>query len=551
MRIAFFGNTNNSPLIIAQAIQRLGHEVLIVVNSKESLHRPENRIPNYGEKYPEWIMDASQYSEWDYISLDPSIEPVLNVLNTFDALILNDLGPSFLPLLKKPAVSLLTGSDLTYYANYQTIKAYSRVWSKEYKRAFEGTLKTRLFMDCIDRQREGIRHSSAVHYTPPGIEMVGDHILAELGVANDRRFFQFIAELEKITPLPLPNNDVIRVLCPVRITWKGQIEPGRSTLDYKGSDIMIKGLGLFHKKTGAKLEIRMIRKGLHIEDLEQLISEESISTQVTWLDEMPQPVLWEEMARSDIILEQFGQSMVAMVGMDAMASGRPVIGNVRPEILGASMPICQAKTPEEVCAQLEYLVFNQKERERLGKAGREHVEKFANVEDFARRCVKYLEIAILKQKDNELISYNSGLSYYLRQRSLWFEEIADQHNKIREFSEREIGLLRYLNSYDISGANALKGMVLGRPFQRDYGQSWTIKMNDLDHIADTTDSPDRSTLLLFENDMLLRHPHAQHIEIREIGEGRYSHLGSQLYFSTSDNSDPNFNGRRYAVVWLP
>src|SRR5262249_29770214 len=29
----------------------------------------------------------------------------------------------------------------------------------------------------------------------------------------------------------------------------------------------------------------------------------------------------------------------------------------------------------------------------------------------------------------------------------------------------------------------------------------------------------------------------------------YSHWTSQLYFSTSDNSDPNTNGRRYALRW--
>jgi hypothetical protein len=50
-----------------------------------------------------------------------------------------------------------------------------------------------------------------------------------------------------------------------------------------------------------------------------------------------------------------------------------------------------------------------------------------------------------------------------------------------------------------------------------------------------------------------------HDDIRALGGGRYSHwigsdqgtpdgvLESSLYFSASDNSDPNENGRRYSI----
>lgn len=38
---------------------------------------------------------------------------------------------------------------------------------------------------------------------------------------------------------------------------------------------------------------------------------------------------------------------------------------------------------------------------------------------------------------------------------------------------------------------------------------------------------------------------APHEAIAQVGEGRYSFWGDTLYFSTSDNSDPNTNGRQY------
>src|SRR6266542_4437879 len=37
-------------------------------------------------------------------------------------------------------------------------------------------------------------------------------------------------------------------------------------------------------------------------------------------------------------------------------------------------------------------------------------------------------------------------------------------------------------------------------------------------------------------------------DIRQMGQGRYSHLGGALYFSTSDNSDPTANDRAYVVT---
>jgi hypothetical protein len=56
-----------------------------------------------------------------------------------------------------------------------------------------------------------------------------------------------------------------------------------------------------------------------------------------------------------------------------------------------------------------------------------------------------------------------------------------------------------------------------------------------------------SRLVVLENGQPLATGHSAHAEIRAVGLGRYSHWGAEIYFSTSDNSDPTRNGRRYAV----
>lgn len=55
-----------------------------------------------------------------------------------------------------------------------------------------------------------------------------------------------------------------------------------------------------------------------------------------------------------------------------------------------------------------------------------------------------------------------------------------------------------------------------------------------------------SRLALYEDGKRLGPAHQGHDHIAERGRGRYSHFEGALFFSTSDNTDPNLNGRRYA-----
>ncbi|MCC6445847.1 MAG: hypothetical protein IT210_20630 [Armatimonadetes bacterium] len=59
-----------------------------------------------------------------------------------------------------------------------------------------------------------------------------------------------------------------------------------------------------------------------------------------------------------------------------------------------------------------------------------------------------------------------------------------------------------------------------------------------------------SDLALLENGKPLGPAHSSHQDIRQKGEGRYSHWGARtVWFSASDNSDPATNGREYKVVY--
>ena len=395
MKIGFFGNTNNYPFMLAQALRKLGHDVLIVITSEELLNRPESRYPEFDNGYPEWILDAAHLTEWDMMTLSPSLAPVLDVLSTCDALVLNFTGPSFWPLLRRPAIALLTGSDLEHYANFATVEVRSATWDPAYKASADAQMNLNLLRDFVQRQREGIREAVAVRYFPRGLVPNGDMMLNELGVPESRRVFLPSAELDLIKPTPAPHNNPVRIFCATRLTWKLPIEPGRSLLDYKGSDIMIRGLGLFYRETGVRLDIQLVRKGLHVAETEQLIVEEGLTDQVTWSDEMSLTEVWAEFARCDIVIEQLVNGAIGGAGLDAMAAGRPVIGNARREMFedyfGQHSPICQAQTAEEVCAQLKRLVSNPAKREKIGELGRRFVEEHCSPRRAAQICLERLQ----------------------------------------------------------------------------------------------------------------------------------------------------------------
>lgn len=129
-------------------------------------------------------------------------------------------------------------------------------------------------------------------------------------------------------------------------------------------------------------------------------------------------------------------------------------------------------------------------------------------------------------------------------------ESMKEHSLAAAPSRREIEMQRCVAAYAKSGVKGLKRTRLKRVFRREAGLCWIAALPELVGSADSERAPLRSNLLLYENDILLEGAHSLHDEIRLLGGGRYSHWNEALYFSTSDGSDPNKNGRHYRVVYV-
>src|SRR5262249_34243624 len=90
---------------------------------------------------------------------------------------------------------------------------------------------------------------------------------------------------------------------------------------------------------------------------------------------------------------------------------------------------------------------------------------------------------------------------------------------------------------------------LAAPFRHREGFAWSCGLPAaLAAEGDTPQHKYRSPWQLLEDGNPIGRSHVMHAEISDLGAGRYSHWGETLYFSTSDNSDPNANGRRYSLA---
>jgi hypothetical protein len=80
--------------------------------------------------------------------------------------------------------------------------------------------------------------------------------------------------------------------------------------------------------------------------------------------------------------------------------------------------------------------------------------------------------------------------------------------------------------------------------QHESGHCWVTPVPK--HLL--SDRESWSKLQVLEDGRPLPQAHSAHDDIRRLGSGRFSHWGDQIYFSTSDNSDPATNERTYEIV---
>lgn len=395
MRIGIFGNTNNYPLLLALGLRRLGHETFLIVNRKERLHRPESKYPEFEAGYPYWIKDCSGIPEDDFVAAALSIGPVIDFLDNSDALLLGDLGPSLLEFCARPAIALLTGSNLTYYANREMPALRQQGLDAAYAATPSARLWSRRLDEFVVRQREGIRKATAVSAPLPGLVPEMDALLHDIGVDRGRRDFFYIADTSRPPVSPGKANSRLRVVNGARLNWKKPLPPGFVSLDHKGTDVLLHGFAAFIA-AGGDAELVLFRKGLHVAETEALASSLGIADRVDWREETSLIEFYRELMQADVVCDQLGDAFPGLAGLDAMAIGVPVIANFQPEVMASHFPqpiaACQARSASEVADHLKMLSASHRARIAAGRAARHFARMHLSPEANARRCLRHFGV---------------------------------------------------------------------------------------------------------------------------------------------------------------
>jgi FkbM family methyltransferase len=127
------------------------------------------------------------------------------------------------------------------------------------------------------------------------------------------------------------------------------------------------------------------------------------------------------------------------------------------------------------------------------------------------------------------------------------------HYRQLQRAARVAGVEQHLHDVGRTIAGLLAGRTpttlhrICTPVRRERGHCWYYLLPESVPAGDSSDSPSATTVVM-EDDRVLGPGHAAHDDVRITGGGLYSHWNRQLYFSTSDNSDPNKNGRAYTII---
>ena len=108
---------------------------------------------------------------------------------------------------------------------------------------------------------------------------------------------------------------------------------------------------------------------------------------------------------------------------------------------------------------------------------------------------------------------------------------------------------------DIAGSSPIEGNITAPSTAKSLNMSRVTlssgneyQLFDWFGVAGDTEWAKHSTLKIFEDGRELGAARSSRTDIAWYGKGRFRHWGNTLYFSTSDNSDPRKNGRKYTYT---
>jgi glycosyltransferase involved in cell wall biosynthesis len=290
------------------------------------------------------LLDLARVSLWKQ-ALEQQVGSLSALFARYDVVELNGAYPAFIPL----------GLPRVPYV------AFEHGTMRELP--FEDTARGRLLA-------LGYRQAAKVIITNPDVVAQA----RRLGVEN-YVFVPHPLDEEKYRPGPSQLRAELEaegvdfvLLCPSRHDWH-----------IKGSDRMLRAFAELVRADSPKALLILNEWGADVERSRALVNELGISRNVRWLRPLPKLRLMDAYRAADVVLDQFLVGTFGAVAPEAMACGIPVVMAFESEIhrwcFPELPPVVDARTPEQIYAALRRLAEDQAELARLGRQGRDWIER--------------------------------------------------------------------------------------------------------------------------------------------------------------------------------
>ena len=385
MKIFFFGNINNYPLILAKELKKKGHEVIFFVDSDILLYRPENRYDEYKEAYPSWIVDISFLRSLKFLNRIVKFQKIIKQYGNPDLVILNGSVCDYLTNIKSYKFFIATGSDIEEECSFSTAK---KIFKNKLKKS-SILIATFYFLRkviLIKRQRSIFKNCDGFSYFDKNIFEKSEKIFKSLNKLPKRFNFR-LADLSdktysRIKPKKYKKFDVIKIVCMARINWV--TKPNTKTylchLDNKCIDVLIKGIAKYIHEYKGKVELTLFEKGNKIYETKKLIKKLDIEKNIIWRSEVNQMELGKYYEYADLIADQFNpNSVMGTAALNGMLASRPILANNKIESCiinnNDKNPNRSISNPDELANYLKQIKDNPKILEIISKKGKKFIER--------------------------------------------------------------------------------------------------------------------------------------------------------------------------------
>ena len=332
-RILLIGNTNNELFRLANTLTERNYKVTQVLIQQGRLHDPNELffMKRYKSSSVNFI-DLRSFKEEDLICHDNKlIETLKAIEGNFDFGIYDNVGTSFSTIFQIPYISMITGSNLTYYANSKLLDFRTNSWEEDFRKSHTGKELIKRYEYFLDKYREGLKHSEALISFPPGVVPKEDELLKELGISDKERFTYLYIEKFKFKSKRTLTQRNLKIIFAARLDSDNHLQPGGSERDSKGVEFLIPAI-LDAKNLNIKIKFSVFSKGKLSVDFKSKVDQFDLRNYISFVSESNYKSYLKILNQNDVVIDSIGKSTFGRISLDSISLNKTIFANVQNDV---------------------------------------------------------------------------------------------------------------------------------------------------------------------------------------------------------------------------